>query len=214
MSSRHRKRSGAGPEGTVVNEMKASRIARDAVRAALEFRPLPKSARFGLWTFLAMAALAAWGCGYHLRGTGSSLPPGIRSLSIPVFKNLTTRYELDLKLTRAVINEMVARGKVSIAAEAEKADAVLEGEILSFSATPVGFTGQARADRYTITVTAKIALKDRAGQKTLFSNPAFVYVEEYEVPPGRDFESMQTEAIDRVAEKFARSLVVTILEGF
>jgi outer membrane lipopolysaccharide assembly protein LptE/RlpB len=135
-------------------------------------------------------------------------------MSIPVFKNLTTRYELDLKLTRAVIDEMVARGKVAIVSDTARADAVLEGEVISFSATPVAFTGQARADRYTITVTAKIALKDRAGEKNLYSNPAFVYVEQYEVPPGRDFESMQTEAIDKIAEKFARSLVVAILEGF
>ncbi len=161
---------------------------------------------------LILAVTAA--CGYHLRGTGSSLPPGVRTMSIPVFKNLTTRYELDIKLTRAVINEMVTRGKVSVEADAGKADAVLEGEVASFTARPVAFTGQTRADRYTITVTARVVLRDRASQKALFSNPAFVYVEEYDVPPGRDFDSVQAEAIDRVAEKFARSLVVAILEGF
>jgi outer membrane lipopolysaccharide assembly protein LptE/RlpB len=158
--------------------------------------------------------LTAAACGYHLRGTGSSLPPGVRTMSIPVFRNLTTRYELDIKLTRAVINEMVTRGEVSVEADAGKADAVLEGEVASFTATPVAFTGQTRADRYTITVTARVVLRDRASQKALFSNPAFVYVEEYDVPPGRDFDSVQAEAIDRVAEKFARSLVVAILEGF
>lgn len=163
---------------------------------------------------LTLVVLAAAGCGYRLRGTGSFLPPSVKTMSIPVFKNLTTRYELDIKLTRAVIDEMVARGKVVIAADPEKADATLEGEVVSFSANPVAFTGQARADRYTITVKAKIVLKERAADRTIFSNPSFVYVEEYEVPSGRDFESVQTEAIDRVAEKFARSLVATILEGF
>jgi len=169
-------------------------------------------AKVGLLAVLALGLTAA--CGYHLRGTGSSLPPAVKSLSIPVFKNLTTRYELDLKLTRAVIEEMVARGRVAVAASPEQADAVLEGEILSFSANPVAFTGQARADRYTITVTTKVVLKERTTERVLFSNPAFVYVEEYEVPAGRDFESVETEAIDRVAGKFARSLVVAILEGF
>ena len=168
--------------------------------------------RKGWGVLLALSLTAA--CGYHLRGTGSSLPPAVKSLSIPVFKNLTTRYELDLKLTRAVIEEMVARGRVAVAASPEQADAVLEGEVLSFSANPVAFTGQARADRYTITVTTKVVLKERTTERVLFSNPAFVYVEEYEVPAGRDFESVETEAIDRVAGKFARSLVVAILEGF
>jgi outer membrane lipopolysaccharide assembly protein LptE/RlpB len=164
---------------------------------------------------LLVAALAvAAGCGYRLRGTGSSLPPGIRTVSVPVFKNLTTRYELDVKLTRAVIDELVARGQVSVAADPAAADAVLEGEITGFTANPVGFTGAGQADRYTLTVTAKVTLKERATAKALFTNPAFIYQQEYSVPPGSSFESVQTEAIDKIAGKFARSLVVSILEGF
>jgi outer membrane lipopolysaccharide assembly protein LptE/RlpB len=164
--------------------------------------------------FVLVAALAVAGCGYHLRGTGSSLPPGLRTLSVPVFKNLTTRYELDIKLTRAVINEFAARGKITLAADPADADAVLEGEITGFSANPIGFTGTGQADRYSISVTTKVTLKERATAKTVFSNPAFVYQQEYSVPPGSSFEAVQNEAIDKVAEKFARSLVVSILEGF
>lgn len=162
---------------------------------------------------LLVAVLAA-GCGYRLRGTGSSLPPGIRTVSVPVFKNLTTRYELDVKLTRAVIDELVARGKVHVAADPAAADAVLEGEITGFTANPIGFTGAGQADRYSLAVTAKVTLKERATAKTLFTNPAFIYQQEYSVPPGSSFEAVQTEAIDKIAGKFARSLVVSILEGF
>jgi hypothetical protein len=79
---------------------------------------------------------------------------------------------------------------------------------------PIGFTGGNQADRYNITVTAKVTLKERLSAGSLFSNPAFVYQQEYEVPPGTSFESLETEAIDKIAEKFARSLVVSILEGF
>jgi outer membrane lipopolysaccharide assembly protein LptE/RlpB len=174
----------------------------------------------GAWKKAAAAALAAavvlaaGGCGYRLRGTGSALPPGIRTVSVPVFKNLTTRYELDVKLTRAVIDELVTRGKVRVGADPAASDAVLEGEITGFIANPIGFTGGNQADRYSITVTAKVTLKDRVSAKALFTNPAFIYQQEYSVPPGTSFESVQSEAIDRIAEKFARSLVVSILEGF
>jgi hypothetical protein len=34
------------------------------------------------------------------------------------------------------------------------------------------------------------------------------------VPAGTSYETWETEAIDKVAEKFARSLVSTLLEGF
>ncbi len=153
-------------------------------------------------------------CGYHLRGTGSFLPPHIKKMNIPMFKNLTTRFELDLKLTQSVIDEIVARGKVEITGNMESADAILIGEIISFRVTPIAFSKEATADRYNITVRAKIVLKDLANQKIIFSNPNFQYVEEYEVPEGVDFESVESEALDKVAVKFARSLVSTILEGF
>jgi outer membrane lipopolysaccharide assembly protein LptE/RlpB len=163
---------------------------------------------------LASALLFAADCGYRLRGTGSSLPPQIKSVSIPMFKNLTTRFELDVKLTRAVISEFVSRGKVAVMTDPSRSDAVLEGEIVSFSATPIGFSGGNQADKYNITVTAKVTLKERTSAKPLFSNPAFVFQQEYDVPPGASFESLETEAIDKIAGKFARSLVVSILEGF
>jgi len=163
---------------------------------------------------LGLVLASAPACGYRLRGTGSSLPPQVRTMSVPMFKNLTTRYELDVKLTRAVINELVARGKVAVSADPAASDAVLEGEITGFTATPIGFSGGNQADKYNITVTAKVTLKDRASAKPLFSNPAFVYQQEYDVPPGSSFESLEAEAIDKIAVKFARSLVVSILEGF
>ncbi len=153
-------------------------------------------------------------CGYHLRGTGSSLPPHIRVLNVPMFANRTTRFELDLKLTQGVIDEMVTRGKVEITDQAESADAILIGEILRFNAMPIGFGQDATADRYNISIVAKVVLRDVVQKKVIFSNPAFVYQGEYAVPEGADFESVETEAIDEMAIKFARSLVVAILEGF
>ncbi len=164
------------------------------------------------WLFFTCALLIQ--CGYHLRGTGSFLPAHIKKISIPMFKNETTRYELDLKLTQNVINELVARARLDVSADAGGADAVLVGDIISFNVNPIAFSGGGSADRYNIVIVAKIVLRDLVSQKVLFSNPSFNYTEEYDVPQGTDFESVETLAIDKVAEKFARSLVVNILEGF
>jgi hypothetical protein len=163
---------------------------------------------------VAALCLSMLHCGYRLRGTGSYLPSHIKKIGVPMFRNSTTRYQLDLKLTQAVINELVARTKVEVQSDNTGADAVLAGEVMTFSVNPIGFTGQATADRYNITVVAKIVLRDLVSQKTLFSNPSFVYVKEYQVPEGTDFESVETEAIDKVAEEFARTIVVSLLEGF
>jgi len=163
---------------------------------------------------LCVVCLLTLQCGYHLSGTGSSLPEHIRTVSVPMFKNMTTRYELDLKLTQRVIDELVARGKVEIAREEGSADALLLGEIQSFRAIPVAFSGESAADRYNIIIVTKIILRDNVSKKVLYSNPGLVYQYEYGVPEGTDFESVESLAIDVVAERFARSLVSTILEGF
>jgi len=153
-------------------------------------------------------------CGYHLRGTGSFLPSHIRKINIPMFKNLTTRFELDLKLTHSVIDEMVTRGKVEITEDMQSADALLIGEIVAFQVIPIAFTKDASADRYNIIVVARITLKDLLNQRVIYSNPGFRYMEEYEVPEGTDFETVETDALDKISDKFARSLVTNILEGF
>ena len=162
---------------------------------------------------LAAAALLA-GCGYHLTGHSTSLPPDIKRIGIPMFKNMTTRFDLDLKLTQGVIDELVARGKFQVTSDSKNADAILIGEILSFTVNPIAFSNQTSADRYNIIVVTKIILRDLSNQKVIFSNPNFVYTEEYGVPAGTSYETWETQAIVQVAEKFARSLVSTILEGF
>jgi outer membrane lipopolysaccharide assembly protein LptE/RlpB len=155
-----------------------------------------------------------YSCGYHLRGTGSSLPSHIKRIQVPMFQNKTSRFELDVKLTRSVIDELVSRGKVEVTDDLESADAVLEGEISSFKVNPIAFSGTATADRYNIIIVARIVLKDLVENQIFFSNPNFVYQKEYEVEEGVDFESVEAEAIEEVSGEFARSLVIMILEGF
>jgi len=153
-------------------------------------------------------------CGYHLRGTGSSLPPHIKKIQVPMFKNKTARFELDVKLTQSVIDELVARGKVEITDDKESADAMLLGEITSFRVNPIAFSGTDTADRYNITIVAQITLRDLVKDQVFFSNPNFVYKKEYEVEEGSDFETVEAEAIEEISGKFARSLVIMMLEGF
>ena len=164
--------------------------------------------------FLILICLVLIECGYHLRGTGSFLPEHIQKINIPMFKNLTTRFQLDLKLTQAVIDEIVARGKVEISGDPAAADAILTGEIISFDAVPIAFGVEATADRYNIIVGTKIVLRDLVNNKIIYSNPNHSYQYEYQVPEGADFESVESEALDKLAERFARSLVITMLEGF
>jgi len=149
---------------------------------------------------LALASLVA--CGYQLRGKGSFWPGQMKKIQVPVFKNSSGRFELDLKLTRSVINELVARTGVVIVAERSQADGLLSGEVRSFNAQPIAFSPAGAATRFKITITTSVIFFDLVNQKILFSDDNFVYTEEYEIPEGLDYETMETRAIDRAAEKY------------
>jgi hypothetical protein len=152
-----------------------------------------------------------------LRGTGNLsdvLPRNVKTLGIPLFVNRTTKFELDKKLTLGVIDEFVARGKVEITSDVKTADAVLTGTILGFSAVPAGFSSQGSADHYTVYIVASINLVESKTGKVIYTNPSYTFNEDYEVPQGQDFESVENEAIKKISPKFARNLVLAILEGF
>ena len=159
-----------------------------------------------LCTVLAIISLA--GCGYQLRGRGSVWPPDMKRLCVPVFKNTSGRFELDVKLTRSVINELITRP------DQDKAQGLLVGEITSFKVQPIAFSSEGAASRYKITVVTSVVFTDLLTDQILFADDNFTYVDEYEVSAGLDYETMENQAIDRLVEKYARQLVVSLLEGF
>jgi hypothetical protein len=177
-------------------------------------RPGAKAAAYACAIFVAVAAMMmTTACGYRPVGTGF-LPAGIRTIQIPLFENRTTRFELDLKLTKALIDELASRGKIKVTTNAAEADAVLEGHILTFAVNPIAFSNQKTADRYNIFVVADVSLKESKSGRIVYANPSYNFTTEYQVPQGQDFESAETEALDNLAKLFARSLIVAILEGF
>jgi hypothetical protein len=170
---------------------------------------------------LAVALLAlgvASGCGYGLVGRGGGFDPSIKKIGVPMFKDGTGKVNLDLKITQKVIEELLKRGKVDVLQTTEGADAIVEGEILSFVETPVGFsggTGATTASRYAIVVTAKVKYYKPGEVQPIWQNDAFVYRDEYDLgSDATSFFDRADQGVDRLAQAFARSLVAAMLEAF
>ncbi|MGH9456693.1 MAG: LPS assembly lipoprotein LptE [Thermoanaerobaculia bacterium] len=165
---------------------------------------------------LALALLTA-ACGYALVGRANFLPPEIQTIQVPAFVNRTTRVELEQRVTQAVAEEMVSRGRLRLVSVASDADAILRGVIQSFGISPVSFDAEGRATRYQTIVTAAIELVDhREGKDTvLWKNDQYIFREAYDIDPGAaDAFDQETRAIQQIAERFAESVVASLLEGF
>jgi hypothetical protein len=132
-----------------------------------------------------LVAVLGTGCGYSLAGRGSFLPPYIRTIGIPMFGNRTSVFNLETLLTQKVRSEFIGRGKYQILPENTGVDAVLNGEVTAVAIIPASFGTSQLASRYTITMTARIELRDLRENK-----------------------------VDRMSGEFARTIVSAILEAF
>ena len=164
-------------------------------------------------TVLLSLALSC-GCGYSLAGRGSFLPEDIRVIAIPAFES-TARPAVAEKMRNAVVDEFNGRGRYRVVDSENEADAVLRGTITSFLVTPLNFGSEDFADRSQIVVAASATLKRARSGELLYENVAFSFRGEFEVQSeGDEFFDAEPEIVDELAEKFAISLVTSILENF
>lgn len=164
--------------------------------------------------------LAGSGCGYSLAGRGSFLPAYIKTIGVPTFANRTTVFNMETLLTEKVRSEFIGRGKYKILPQGTDVDATLLGEVSSITVAPVSFSPTQLVSRYTITMVAKIELRDNRTNTVLWENPSVVFRQDYEATSGNRatdpaaFFGHEANALDRVSNEFARTIVSAILEAF
>jgi hypothetical protein len=175
----------------------------------------------------AAAAVLAAGCGYALQGHGITTDPSVKTIGVPLFKDRTGRQGLDQRVTAAVISELLKRGRFKVVKDAANVDAVVEGEIVSYTVAPVGFgagraidpgstaEGPQQASRYAITLTANVVYRKLGQKEPLWANEAFSHRDEYDMGDRPEtYFDREEQSIDRLADAFARSLVAAMLEAF
>lgn len=168
-----------------------------------------------------LLVIAGSGCGYHLAGRGAAssasfLPRDVKVIGLPPLRNETDQPEIEQRISEALADEFVRRGRYETRATADGADVVLEGTITGFRSTPVSLNERGRADRLEVVVTAQMRLVRRQPiEQTIWSQSHFVFREQYDLPetPQAQFER-EIVAVEDVAKGFARSVVTSLLEGF
>ena len=182
---------------------------------------LSRKVRWILAPGLGLAFLEAFciflsGCGYHFAAVSSRLPSDWQTIAIPAFKNDTTRYRVEQKMTQAVIREFIARTKYRIVQDESGADAVLHGEVLSVETTPVLFnatTGEVTT--MLVTVQTKVQLLDSKTQKLVYHMDDMTFRQEYQISTDvQSFFEEQDPALERMSRDLAAKLVSNVIENF
>ena len=104
------------------------------------------------------------GCGYHLIGTGSTLPGHLKTIFIPVFTNSSTQPEIHRQLTSAVINSFVTDGRVKVVQNSQ-ADMVMTGDLFYYELKTVSFNSNNFATEYIVKLAVNVEVIDKANNK-------------------------------------------------
>ncbi len=163
-----------------------------------------------------LALLVLAGCGYHTLGAATHLPPGVKTISIPVFSTRTDLNGTERLMTEAVLREFTARTSLRVTpAETPGADAVLHGEILKEAVSPLTYNlATQQSSSFLITVVASVTLNSSDG-KVLYKNTNYVFRQQYQSTADLPtFIQEDSAARQRLARDFARQLVADLLEGF
>ncbi len=181
-------------------------------------KPFHEACRLG--TLVVIVAMTT-SCGYTLSGRGSFIPDHIKTIGIPMFVNNTAAFEVEQLLTQQVRTAFIGRGRYRVLPGATGVDAVLNGTISTITVVPASFTGDQQASRYIFTLTASIEFLDVASDEALWNNPQLVFSDEYEVASGAGavadvsaFFGQRSNAVERIAQDFAQTVVSSILEAF
>lgn len=151
-------------------------------------------------------------CGYHLVGMGG-LPDNITILAVPLFEKADNIVVLDQRITEAVRAELSRRTRVKVVSQKDAADAVLNGVISNYAIFPISYGADGRADKYKISIVARVIMKDKEGNE-IFKMDGYRFEKEYSrSSPQNLFLNEGNLALDEVAKDFARDLVGAILES-
>lgn len=155
-------------------------------------------------------------CGYRFAATDTVLPKTIRTISVPAFNNLTTRYKLTDQLPEAISREFLTRTRYRVVSDPNAADAVLRGTVINYSAFPTIFDpANGRAAFAEIHVTLSVSLTERSTGKVLFNRPNFDVRETYQISPdATQYFEESDPALKRAGQQVARSIISAVLENF
>lgn len=160
----------------------------------------------GRWLVLIAGGLLATGCGYS---NESLHRESVRTVYVDMFQSKEFRRGIEFQLTEALRKE-IDRSTPYRNAPKNRADTVIEGEILEWREASVGtdpLTDRARESAGTLAV--RVRWQDRRTGKLLLDNPMRVTTVQYVKLLGENSYEAYESAVNQLARKIVESMEST-----
>lgn len=143
------------------------------------------------------------------------MPGGIKTISIPFFKNLTQRPGVETVITTAIVDEFITTKLVKVVSN-EESEAVLIGSVRSYVLTPVSFDRTDVTQEYRLSIELELILLRKSDNKTLWQVSNFSDYEDFKVTT-LDVDATKTaewDALKKMAKDMARLVKEQMFEDF
>jgi hypothetical protein len=174
-------------------------------------RRRPLRALAALAALCALTA-AAGGCGYTI---GGNLPPHIKTVAVPMFRNLTQQPAIEQIITSAVVNAFSTAGRLKVV-PVPQADAILNGEITGYNVEPIAYNSAIDAQEMRLRVTVNIQFRDVKNNTMLWQQNGLEERSDFRVR-GQVSQTISTErdtAAGAAAQDIGRRIVSMALDRF
>lgn len=142
---------------------------------------------------------------------GSSVPPHLKTISIPLFDDQSGSGEPGLR--EQMTNKLIARLRDDNSfqiADRLHADALVEGIITSMTTAPIVVTGGETLQKQRLTVTAKVTYQDIKLKKKIFEKQ-FANYGDYDISSGT---GGRTSALASALEKVTEDILNDVVSGW
>ncbi|MEA3328520.1 MAG: LptE family protein [Candidatus Omnitrophota bacterium] len=166
-----------------------------------------------LLTISCLLAVGLSGCGYT---TGSLLPSDIKTISVPMFKNVISSSSLAYQyhpgiegdITRQTVDRFIFDGRLKVV-DTEQADLVLTGEVTDYIKDPLRY-GPDEKDviEYRLTLVMRLICRDTAKDVVLWEEKRLTGDTTYFVASGEEL------ALRAAIRDLAKNIVARMIEGW
>ena len=160
---------------------------------------------------LAAALTITAACGYSTKG---NLPPHIKTVAVPTFKNKTQEPAVESTITAAVVNAFTTSGKLRVVPVGQ-ADSVLDGEVVGYDVQSISVDRRINIRQFRLVVTLNLEFRDVKQNELLFREEGLQERAEFTVP----FEvsatiSREEGAVRQAAQEVGRRVVNLVVDRF
>ena len=166
----------------------------------------------GALYFLVVALLLS-SCGYHLAGYGSTLPPHIRAISIPVLKNSSSEPNIQRDATDAIRRAFISDGRLKVT-DTSKADLLMRGTLTNYQLRGASFSSEDSAEEYIVRLGIQVEAYDRIKKRIVFSQKFTTQWDYRSTSSVVDSESEKYTALKEAYDDLADRLVSITIEQF